>query len=371
MKLSELVDLKIRTKNYLSSIENSNFQRFLEEFDSWEDLPKTINAFKNLETDIKSVDECMHNAVQNFLDNIEQEIDNQSNRLLTYGYTVNGVTQLGPTATADEDLTHRKIDITPELTEQIGSRIRKYTDWKVPALEIGPGEGSWTDNLVGCDPLYLVDLHKEYLDKTILRYNNQFSRRIRPYVIGPENGKSHVDLSSLPPNQIGLIFSWAVFDYLFVNEIKIFLNSCYTVLRPGGVMVFSYNSADTVEGARLAETGSRTWVTKKILLNLLNEIGFEVIEFCNDREKVYHWIEIKKPGIMKSMKTSQPLYKINARPGFEKVDTESEIKYNQQQIARIKQLAIQLGIDTPEKIMGGAYSPHKLMKLVEVARMKK
>ena len=371
MKLSELVDLKIRTKDYLSRLENFNFMNFIQELNSWKNLPKTHSAIKDLESGVKSIDESLHNLYTNFLDVIEQEIDNQSNRLITYGYTVNGVTQLGPTATADEDRTQRKIDIAPDLAEQIGSRIRKYTDWKVPALEIGPGEGLWTDNLVGCDPLYLVDIHKEYLDKTILRYNSQFSRRIRPYVIGPENGKSHLDLSSLPPNQIGLIFSWAVFDYLFVNEIKIFLNSCYTVLRPGGVMVFSYNNADTVEGARLAEIGSRTWVTKKILLNLLNEIGFELIEFCNDGKEVYHWIEIKKPGIMKSKKTSQPLYKINARPGFEKVDTEPEINYNKQQIARIKQLAIQLGIDNEHAIMANQYSPHKLMKLIEVARIKK
>jgi hypothetical protein len=135
-------------------------------------------------------------------------------------------------------------------------------------------------------------------------------------------------------------------------------------------MFFSYNDCDTVLGAQMAEEGKRTWMTKKILKNLFDQIGFKLLEFGH-KEGIYHWAEIKKPGRLKSRKVDQPRATIQRRKGFEEVDNEEPIKYNNQQIARIKQLAIQLGIDSPEAIMSDQYDIHGLMHLVNIARTKK
>jgi SAM-dependent methyltransferase len=370
MKLSELVDLKIRIEKYSSHVKHLNKNTFLSEINSWSDLSLQNDSFLKLHEEIKSADNLIQAYFSNCLEEIEKEIENQSAILLTYGFTLNGVVQLGPTQNAQDELNYRSTKIPLDLAETIGSIIRRYTDWKIPTLEIGPGDGFWTNNLVGSDPLYLVDIHDENLKKTIHKYNRLFARKIRSYLIGAENNKSHLDLSNLPENQIGFIFSWGVFDYLFVNEIEIYLEQCLKILRPGGTMIFSYNNCDTVKGAQLAETGQKAWLTEKILSRIVSKNNMELVKIFVANED-FTYAEIKKPGTIKSIKVDQPQLSIKIRPGLEKVDTETKINYNKQQIARIKQLAIQLGIDNEHAIMANQYDPHKLMHLIEVARINK
>ena len=383
MTLTQLVDLKKRLEYFTTESLESDTKNLSMEINSWSNLTSNAQILESLNSYIKTFDSIdairlsLNTMQTDLLELVRQEIGNLSGKFLTLGYEINGQKALDLTPNADVDRQYRKLEVSGEFAEELGSRIRRYTNWKYPCVEIGPGDGFWTDNLVGSDPLYLVDIHKEYLDTTVYKYNDIFKRRIRPYLIGPESGKSNLNLDFLPDNQIGFIFSWAVFDFIPYEQTKIYLTSCIKSLRPGGVMLFSFNDCDIVKCAADAEDGARSWMTRALLSKIFNELNVECLGFYSRYDPIkgsdfyQNWVEIKKPGILKSMKTSQPLYTINVRPGFEKVDTEPERQYNKQQIARIKQLAVQLGIDTPEKIMGGAYSPHKLMKLVEIARMNK
>lgn len=310
------------------------------------DLNLGIESFKN---DLK----IYYDAVESELKNQEQLILNASNSL------------------GDDHWTDKQSYINKDIQEQVASKIRSYTDWKYPSLEIGPGEGVWTDNLVGSDPLYLLEIHKEYLDRIIMRYPKKFGDRIRAYLIGKNNDKSNFDFSNLPDNQIGFIFSWDVFDYYTYNEIDLLLESCQNVLRPGGVLTFSYNDCDYISAIKLFEGKQKTWITKKLLLNLFEKHKLNVLEFeCNSEEDIF-WCSVKKAGEKQSIKTSQPTVLIQPRKGCERFDNAQPLKYNKQQITRIKQLAIKLGIDTYEKIMSDTYDPHELMELVNIARMKK
>lgn len=278
---------------------------------------------------------------------------------------------LGATNSVEQDQNLRKIVTDNKLEEQLGSKIRQYTDWKYPTLEIGPGQGRWTDNLVGSDPLYLLEIHEEYLELVKKKYPQRFSERIQTCLIGAENHKSFFDFSELPNNQMGFIFSWGVFDFYDYNEVDFLLESCKSVLRPGGVLFFSYNDCDYLEGIKLAEKNLKTWLTKDLLKNLFTKHKLILLEFETNLEKNTFWVSVKKEGEKKSIKISQPFITIETRNGYERFDNSGSIKYNRQQIARIKQLAIQLGIDNETAIMADQYDPHKLMKLIEIARMKK
>ena len=377
MTLAQLVDLKTRLKNFSILQLQSTVKNISREVDSWRNfatdgeiknnLDFLLRTFSSIDANSISVD----TLIKELLEKVTEEIENRSSVLLTLGYEIQGQKVLGSTTTADVEREFRTIEVTKEFAEQMGSRIRQYTNWKYPCLEIGPGDGFWTDNLVGSDPLYLVDIHKEFLDQTLQKYKDVFKKRIRPFLIGPECQKSEYDIGMLPKNQIGFIFSWAVFDYIPYQQAKSYIESCVKSLRPGGVMLFSFNDCDTYKNAAAAEGGLRAWMTKKLLGQIFDDLGLELIGFFNSDDFNHNWVEIKKPGHLYSMKTTQPLFNINTRPGFERVDTEPERQYNKQQIARLKQIAIKMRLDTDENIMADKYRPHDLEKLINIARMNK
>lgn len=352
-------------KRVHNSLSELNIENFTNEIVDEEINKTTIGKVIQEITFLRNELLIFFENVNVFYGKIENEVLRQEKFILTQPNFFK------PTISADDDRHNRKIIIDDNLFEQISSKIRKFTDWKYPTLEIGPGDGKWTDNLVGSDPLYLLDIHKEYLDKVAMKYPKLFSDRIRCYCIGPENNKSYFDFSNLPNNQIGFIFSWGVFDFYTYNEVDLLLSSCHNVLRPGGELTFSYNDCDYISGIKLFEENRKTWLTQNLLLQLFEKYKFTVVEFeCNSEQDIF-WVTVQKTGKKQSIKTSQPRTKLDTRKGFEKFDNHQPLKYNKQQIARIKQLAIKLGVDTDEKIMSDAYDPHILMELVNLARMNK
>lgn len=375
MTLTQLVDLKTRVQKLkLDKLKNSN-DALHREVAAWdhlasdgevrEDLEFLIRTFNSIESNVLSID----TLTSELLEKIDKVIDNKSANLLTHGYKIDNKPALENSINASVDREYKKIEITNEFENYLGSIIRKFTDWRFPTLEIGPGDGFWTDNLVGSDPLYLVDIHKEYLDITVSKYRDQFAKRIRPYLIGPEAENSSLDLSFLPENQIGYIFSWGVFDYLAHNHFKVYLESCFSRLRPGGIMTFSYNSCDNIFGAAAAERGQKSWMTQKLIQGIFKNLSVQSLEFYNYEN--YYWANVQKEGTKTSIKFHQPMAQILTRPGLEKVDKSSPRQYNQQQIARLKQIAIKMNLDSDENIMNNLYQPHILESMINAARMKK
>lgn len=274
----------------------------------------------------------------------------------------------------DTDRNMRKLLIDKKTEESVRSKIETYCSWKHASLEIGPGDGYWTNSLVAGDPLYLVDIHEEFLNSTISKFTQQYQRRLRKYIVSP-----HADsftLSTLPQGQFGFIFAWNVFDYFPYENIRVYLQQCFDLLKPGGVMMFSYNNCEVPACASLAEVGFKSWMPKWLLLEAINLYHYEVISFSASEkttsDKMSYWVEIKKPGELKSVRTSQSLAAILPRPGFNKsVDYSTEKVYNEQQIRRIRQIAIEMNLANPEDIMRNKISPHKLHEMIDKARNQK
>ena len=215
--------------------------------------------------------------------------------------------------TAESIREARKMTITKKADEDLRTRIGKYVDWKYPILELGCRDGEMTKELVAGDPLYIVDNYQEFIDSTMASFNPQYQHRVRPYVIrdnqpyeGP--GPNVDDFAKLPQEQFGFVFSYNYFNYRSIQGIKDYLGLLHKVMRPGGVMMFTYNNADQEQQAAYAEGYFMSYMPKSLLIPLCQSMGFDII--TTHDIGVLSWIEIKKPGELESIKAHQALARV-------------------------------------------------------------
>ena len=362
MKVSELVHLSCQLKEF--SLDN-----LLNELSN---IKVKVDGMKSISEDhasdiagklqeLQQITDDLQTLCSDTLNSVDAEVINKSKPLFDRVYK----------RSSPE---HERANLISTLSDQskneIAVRASRYTSWQHPVLEIGPGDGRWTDALVAGDPLYLVDIYQEFLDSTTKQFNEVYKRKVRCYLTGKDAQKTEVDLSALPKQQFGFIFAWEVFDYLPNQFVEEYLKQCYELLKPGGVMMFSYNNCEEHHCADFGENQFKHWMPKWFLLDMIKRQFFEVIVAMSSEDTV-HWVEIKKPGTLTSIVTSQTLAQILPRPGYKNVDIVPERTYNKQQIGRLKQIAIQMKLDATDNIMLDKHTPHQLSLMIEKARNQK
>lgn len=301
-KLSELVEVRqyITDCLHTESIKNS-IQTHSSVINKIMDIPGPhIVQSKIISSDsiqlLKQLDSIQSSVKQMLLD-VENEINRVTSDYHQRGYMINGSYATNRTSVECER-TLRNISIRDKTKEKIIAVISQYADWQYPGLEIGPGDGQWTDCLVACEPLYLVDIHKEFLESTTKKFNERYQSKLRTYVTKETN------LNMLPQNQFGFVFSWNVFNFLTSDLVDQYLSEIYKVLRPGGVCMFSYNNAERPACAANVEIGFMSYLPKTLLLQLATRNNFELIKVV-DLEETISWIELRKPGELSTIK-AQP-----------------------------------------------------------------
>ena len=197
----------------------------------------------------------------------------------------------------------RHLYIPNGVEEIVRKSIDLYVDWRYPGLEIGCRDGEYTKFLVGCDPLYIMDVHQEFLDSTMNGHTPEYQARLRPYLI------ENMNLGALPPNQFGFIFSWNFFNYLTLDSIYRYLVQSFELLRPGGTLMFSYNNADMPAPAAYADSYYMSYVPKSKLIPMCKQCGFTVTS-STDLDPAVSWVELAKPGELKMIKAHQVLGEI-------------------------------------------------------------
>ena len=200
----------------------------------------------------------------------------------------------------------------------IQNRIGAYSTWKVPGLQLHCRYiGHQTKNyatanfrtivMAACDPLYLAGNDDITLqDMLAAGYAEEYQRRVRLYKI------ANRDLSGLPQAQFGLIVCWDFLNYLSMDAVKWYLDACIRLLRPGGVLIFSYNNCDLERSAQLVDNRQACWATKTLIENLAVSLGYELITTTdlktNDELTTWvSWAEVRKPGVVKTVKASQAM----------------------------------------------------------------
>lgn len=312
MKLYDLVTLKKRLCEYY------NIDRSLQELslvrghlaDLDRDLDPRYSEYlqQNVQTfsDIMIKLQHQHGTLGSLIAEIDVHIEHLTHELFSEGYDA----ELRFSMNNHQMRLNRSGNLPDAARALILDRIRNYTDWHYPGLELGCRTGEWTQYLVGSDPLYIVDLDQQFLDITAGQFNELYQQRLRKYVIKMLPLTTEKNLAALPQEQFGFIFSWEYFNYLALGTTRYYLEQCASLLRPGGIMLFGYNDGDTPNGASYAENGAQSYLPKSILIKTCNEVGLEVIQAESFDNGVVNWLEVRRPGTLHTIKTHQALGEI-------------------------------------------------------------
>jgi len=207
---------------------------------------------------------------------------------------------------------HRtEFNISNDIDLLIRSNIHQHADWHFPAMQLGCRSlaQKYTAELIANDPLYMCDIDITYIDEATAQFNDLYNKRIRKYAI------SNYNMQALPHNQFGFILSWMFFNFAGGEILENYLTDLIKLLRPGGSLMFSYNNGDIFESCRLSETGGMSFISKRKILALCEKIGYSIISSydlpnIDDQVKYISWIEIRKPGVLSTVKRTQAIGRI-------------------------------------------------------------
>lgn len=208
----------------------------------------------------------------------------------------------------NEYILNRKLLIDHENNELMRNRIRSYSDWRLPGMIIRPGLESFIEDMVPLDPLYVVDQHEDLIKPAIAKFTTEYQRRLRPYVI---NDYATLNpLHELPDNQFGFIFAYNFLNYKPMPIVERYLKEFYDKLRPGGIVVFTFNNCDLAQGQALAEQHYMCYTPGHVVRWHADKIGFENLYNFNQGSNDLSWLELKKPGEITSLRGGQTLARI-------------------------------------------------------------
>jgi SAM-dependent methyltransferase len=206
----------------------------------------------------------------------------------------------------DQHILGRRMLMTADVQQMISNRIKGYVDWKYPGLIIRPGEESFVKDLVGLDPLYLVDYSKELLAPAYKLFPEEYQRRLRMYYQDPTSDRV---LDFLPSNQFGLCLAFNFFEFTPLEVIEQYLKSIFKKLRPGGLLAMTFNDCDRAHCVALVEKNFCFYTPGRRVKDIARSIGYRQMFEWTDAGNLT-WLELRKPGELKSIRGGQTLAKI-------------------------------------------------------------
>lgn len=213
---------------------------------------------------------------------------------------------------SDQHIIDRRPVLESSVHQYLTSRIGLHSDWHHAAMVIRPGAGEWLPLMVGSDPLYLLDVRPSLLDPATEQFPVEYRRRLRRYTLRETDVEGRV-LRDLPDSQFGFCLVMNFFHYKPFELIRLYLADIYRKLKPGGVMALTFNDCDRWGGVELAERHFMCYTPGSMLISLAESLGLE-IQQRYDIDNSNTWVEMKKPGILTSMRGGQSLAKIVAKP---------------------------------------------------------
>jgi len=194
------------------------------------------------------------------------------------------------------------------LGNLLKSRIAKYTTNVDPGLQLGPGYGEITNQLVSLNPLYLMDDSPEMLKEIKKWREPAYQRRLRYYIVDD----THVDpLHELPQNQLGIVIAVNWFNFKPLKIIRKYLESILRVLRPGGIIIFTYNNCDYPKAVDKVNEMYYCYTTSIKVKDVCIQLGYEIInsfdEGYDELDMGISWLEIQKPGTRSTIRLAETM----------------------------------------------------------------
>ena len=203
-----------------------------------------------------------------------------------------------------EPLLDRRLNPTDTVTQFLTARIQAHGDWHHAGLIVRPGREEWINLLVGCDPLYLVDTDAGLLDPAVLRFNDQYQRRLRTYTV--LESADELMLNALPTGQFGFCLIYYFFNFKPIEIIRAYLSEIFGKLKPGGTVAFTFNDCDRAGGVDLVERSFMCYTPRRTVMSIAEELGFEIQQSYRI-DAACTWLEFRKPGQLTSIKGGQTL----------------------------------------------------------------
>ena len=167
----------------------------------------------------------------------------------------------------------KKLLYQQETLDFFSGRIRDLGHWKWPAMEIRPAYGDISQHLTACDPLYLVDTDPELFKNVKKMWTPEYQTRVRYYTV-KENEKRI--FHQLPQHQFGLIVTVDFFNFRPLELIERYLKEMYLLLRPGGMVIFTYNNCDYPIGVDNFENSYYCYTPGRHVKAIAEKIGFRI-----------------------------------------------------------------------------------------------
>jgi hypothetical protein len=201
--------------------------------------------------------------------------------------------------------------IDAEVEKTLKTRVASYCDWHHPAMIFHPMLEPFTQEMVGADPLYLVDESHYLLEPTLSQFNQTYQHRLRPYVI--DESVDQPILGQLPDGQFGFCLAYNYMDYKPFEIIKKYIDELYQKLLPGGTLAFTFNDCDRYQAMQAVEQEITSYTPGSLIRGWAKYVGFEEV-FCLEDNGPWSWIELRKPGQLTSLRGGQSLAKILPKP---------------------------------------------------------
>ena len=246
------------------------------------------------------------------------------------------------------------------------TRLQVHSNWKYPGLMIRPAHSLWLENLVALDPMYFADTHWELLAPVIDQYTPEYQRRIRRHVI--EEYTDQPVFKNLPQQQFGFVYAFGYFNFKPLKIIRQYLHEVFGLLRTGGTFLFSFNNCDHQNAVGLTEHHFCCYTPGRLVYEYALELGYEIVHE-GSVDGANTWVELKKPGIMTTIRGGQALAAIVNKPipvsGPEVVDISIKQIYNSLDLDKLLELAKTLTIDISAATSKGMYSIKKVRTTID------
>ena len=209
-----------------------------------------------------------------------------------------------------EHVLNRRLIITESAKSFITARIQMHGDWRHAGMIIRPGHEDWINLLVGCDPLYLVDTDTELLQPAVLRYNDQYQRRLRTYAV--DERANYSMLNKLPGQQFAFCLIYNFFNFKPINVIAQYLLELYEKCKPGGTVAFTFYDGDRAGAVALSERHYCFYTPGRKIYQYITDLGFQITQkYAIDSACI--WVELQKPGALTTVRGGQALAEIYSK----------------------------------------------------------
>jgi SAM-dependent methyltransferase len=315
-----------------------------------------ISIQAGIETSLQQYEQKLHQLGQGVLSLIQQHESK-------YFANSTDLYQQGMRYESASHTLQRTRPLNPNTEKLLLERIITYTDWRYPGMVLRPAHCLGLESLVALDPLYLVDTDRALLDPVTSLFTPEYQRRLRYYVI---NEYTQQDIfQNLPVQQFGVVYALRYFEFKPWEVLQQYLNEIFELLRPGGSLLFSFNDCDYWRAVGITEYNFCCYTPGRLVREHLRKLGYEITYQHHD-DAGTTWLELRKPGMLDSIRGAQALAGIFRKPEPEVVDKSIQDLYNELDLTMLIDLANILNVDISEAKTKREFNIKKVRRTISV-----